>query len=232
MMQELTGRGINPARSVVVIDSESGRCSGAMVAPNIALTAAHCLTDDNGNYAKEVKVYAVGLPQTLAHRCPYTKAKELWVPDQYIQATVDNTSSKHTTEKLRFYDYGFIILDNDDLSYETRWLELKVPSDEELDKANIIVIGRGGDKAFLSLWKSPGQIGKVTKYYVHHNADSVEGNSGGPIFKNDDLKNIIALNNWELAHFNLIRRHYPNGGLRIRQEMIDTLNGLQGSFRW
>ena len=223
--KEITGIGIGPGRAVVVIGSESGNCSGAMVASNIVITAAHCLVDEKGNYEKEISVYAVGLPQTLIHRCPYTKAKELWVPDQFIKTTIDNTNPKHTTKKRGFYDYGFIILDND-LGNRTSWLKLKVPSDEDLNKANITVIGHGGDKDFLTLWKSPGQIGKATKYYVHHNADSVEGNSGGPIFKDDDPKNIIALDNFEFDHFNFIR-HYPNVGLRIRQEMIDTLNGLQ-----
>lgn len=225
--QNITDTATGPERAVVVIDTESGLCSGAMVAPNIVLTAAHCLVNEKGNYSNGAEVFAVSLPSTEDYApCPYTTTKKLWVPDQYMRATIHHTTTEYPTEKQQFYDYGFIIL-NTDLGNQTSWLELKVPSNKELKNVNITVIGRGGDKDFISLWKSPGQIGKVTKDYIYHNADVVSGNSGGPIFKDDDPTNIIALHNWEFPNFIFTRRHYPNGGLRIRQEIIDALKNLE-----
>lgn len=223
--KEITGIATGPEMAVVVIGSESSECSGAMVAPNIVLTSAHCLVDEKGNYEKGLTIYATGLPPEAAYGnfYPYAKAKALWVPNQYRKkAIIDNHILNQNREK---YDYGFIIL-NDNLGNKTGLLGLKVQSDEELNKANITVIGRSGDKNFYSLWKSPGKIGKIKKYYIYYNADVIEGNSGGPVFKEDDPKNIIALHKIEFTFYNSIR-HYPNGGLRIRQEIIDALKNLE-----
>ena len=121
---------------------------------------------------------------------------------------------------------AFIVLDSDLCEEVDCSVGIKALTDEELENANIVAIGRGGDKNCYSLWKSPGQIGKVKKYYIYHNADIVEGNSGGPIFKDDDPKNIIALQKFELTYYSSIR-HYPNVGLRIRQEMIDDFNKVK-----
>ncbi|MBQ3934035.1 MAG: trypsin-like serine protease [Elusimicrobiaceae bacterium] len=260
--QEITGKATGPEKAVVVIESEYGECSGALVAPNIVLTAAHCLIDDDGNYVKGLKVYAVGMPSsktdipslkiftpnsktdippalkdplsqvrkdTLSnylYSFPHANAKELWVSDQYIQAY-------YVGDLIEMFrnDYGFVILDYD-LGIYTKWLELKIPHDEELTHANIMVIGRGIDKPFLSLWKSPGQIKKLRKYVFYHNARVTNGNSGSPIFKENDTENIIALFTFDYGAIYLGLINYTKGGLRIRQEMIDALNGLQGSFRW
>ena len=250
--KEITGK----ASEIVVLDTPYARCSGSMVASNIVLTAAHCLIDEKGNYVKEINVYAVGLPpafqdplskskladDTIFKKMKYSDiyyyatAKDLWVPDQYIQATINNIQYDSREYVLPLYDYGFIILDTD-LGEITNWLKLKVPSDEELTNADMMVIGRGGDKPFLSLWESPGKIGKVENHYIYHNANTVSGNSGSPVFKEGDPENIIAIDDFEYKHAGKIRASlgltvYPNGALRIRQEMIDTLNGLQGSFHW
>ena len=246
--KEITGKAVGPEKAVIIIEKQGKlHCSGAMVGPNIVLTAAHCLFNEDGNYETGLIVYAVGLPslkippgegdplykiriETLSsylNLYPDAAAKELWVPDQYIQATL-SARPNQITEKQRFYDYGFIILDND-LGNKTHRLGLKVPSNEELNEANVIAIGRSSDKPSRSLWKSPGQIGEVEKYFVYHNVDIIGGDSGSPLFKENDPKNIIALNTSGFGQFwvSIGFIDYPNCALRIRQEMIDALKNLE-----
>ena len=148
---------------------------------------------------------------------PFAIAKKLWVPKEYKLAILNND----IIEK-RHYDYGIIVLDHNLSKMTKRYLGLKIPSDEELKDANIIVIGRGNDKPNRTLWKASGKVGTIYDYRFYHKADTLSGNSGGPIFKEGDPTNIIALHNWggKKEH---VDEGYPNMGLRIRQEIIDAV---------
>lgn len=61
----ITGKATDFEKAAVVLEmkGKNGRslCSGAMVGPNIVLTAAHCLTQGK-NYMESVQVFATGLP--------------------------------------------------------------------------------------------------------------------------------------------------------------------------
>ena len=104
---------------------------------------------------------------------------------------------------------------------------LKILSYKELDNANIIAIGRGGDKPERTLWKSSGKIGVVSSHGIAYDTDILHGNSGGPIFKEDDPQNIIALVNWDNGDY--VENGYPNSGLRINQEIIDAVKNVKNS---
>ena len=295
---EITGIASKPEQAVVVIEIQYNRCSGALVAPNIVLTAAHCLTNENGVFLGRASVYAVGMSinndherelskvetnnkertssvvknnetfqntnplifvtkkvedmvsgiadlasdiNNLAkdiveydrqmehttwgiyhrsfHAYPFAKSRQLWIPKEYRFAILNND-----TVKKELYDYGIIILDHNLSEMTEGYLGLKVLSDEELEDANIVAIGRGYDKPKRTLWKSPGKVGEVSEYIIKINADSVKGNSGGPVLKEDDPTNIIALDNREEGKYTV--GGYPNHGLRIRQEMIDAVEAF------
>lgn len=246
--EEIISDASQQVRAVVLIeatlDSTSWECSGAMVGPNVVLTAAHCISDDKGNPVTEIKVHAIGMPnpkllpkaddeagnnlkdhdpinknilrneileeaKKTQFTYPFAKATQVWVPKRYKQGVIDNDSFKY------WYDFGIIILD-DNLGNKTGWLKVK-DSNEELIGINIIVIGRGYDKPKYTLWKSPGQIGDKYDDFGHlfcHNADVLPGNSGGPVFKEDDPTNIIGLNNWSDKKEHITEGH-PNCFLRI-----------------
>ncbi len=261
--EEITGKATGPEKAVIVIDivSNDGHsyiCSGSIIGYKTVLTAAHCLIDDRGKYAKEIKVYATGMPakeekpkgltpasndneepnnykEELVKKVrkgwegafpdgskfPNAKAKSLWVPDKYKKGIHNNDE----TEK-QDNDYGIIFLDSELGKDIGQVLGLKVLSEVQFFNIDIVVIGRGYDKSNYSLWKSPGHIKKDDVLFfmnmVFFDADVMEGNSGGPIFKKNDPKNIIALATGELP-----ANCYdcsPNVGLPIRQEIVNNVN--------
>lgn len=292
--EDITGKASKSERATVVIrvpkyDDEvaldyTSWCSGAMVAPNIVLTAAHCISDveDVG----EVEVYAVGmskpesshnehnnalkadslkvqntksddtnlisdtiqlnnsLKNTIKKQMaqkgleqttwiynesgeevyPYATARKLWVPKEYTDAVINTKKNKKLDVNKIHYDYGFIVLDYN-LGDIIGQLKLKIISGEEWNGTNIVVIGRGGDKEKYSLWKSPGSIKRTDEYVLYYDADTVEGNSGGPVLEADNPKNIIAVDDWEYVPEDVSLS--SNVGLLIRQEIIDAVKNLE-----
>ena len=297
-------------RAVVVLEMELGKgrmsaCSGAMVGPNIVLTAAHCLNKE-GEYVKAAHVYAVGMqasgeeqpqppsktppsdpkdPQTPfgnlpskpnppqnskevvvrrlldyhnnqskkkslgpildrivgAHASQYDEqsgteksdsenkpqsypsstAKQLWVPGEWIRLGADRGKGGFNPDRDEAYDYGIVVLEQP-LGDQTGWLNLAVPSDQELKGAEILVLGRGGDKPRRTLWEAKGRVGKVYKRYFLHSADQVHGNSGGPIMNVKDRNHrIIALANF--GYDDNPGESHPNGGLRITNKIISAV---------
>lgn len=260
--EEITGKATGAEKAVVVIDivahNERGYvCSGAMIGYKTVLTAAHCLIDEKGNYAKEVKVFATGMPPkeedqnteeqidpnesqvekykkmviqgwkerfSDGSKYPNAKAKQLWIPDKYIKSLRNNDETERQDN-----DYGIIFLDSELGKEIGQVLRLKILSETEFSNINIMVIGRGYDKATYSLWKSPGRIKSddvlLFMNMVFFNADVLEGNSGGPIFKKNDPKNIIALATGELP--TSCNDCAPNVGLPIRQEIVNNINKVK-----
>ena len=293
--ESITGQAVGPEQAVVVLeavskDGDFWQCSGSMVGRNTVLTAAHCIIDEEGNYAKQISVYAVGISKAQAstnrhsvlrpntsetqgqespsiadiifdpsdrnitninqqnsslenliieqmeqtrwvydeagnRAYPFAKSKKLWVPDKYIRA-VHNPSDENAIIDKYDYDYGIIVLDNY-LGDMTRYLGLKIPTKEELTDADIVVIGRGGDKPDRTLWRSPGHINAddmiLSQNIIYFNADVLPGNSGGPVFKQDDLTSIVALAVRDIGVPHVDEGYTPNFGLPIRKEIIDAV---------
>ena len=150
---------------------------------------------------------------------PSASSKQLWVPAEWIELTKEEYDQATSLEKEEPYDYGIVVLEQP-LGNETGWLNLLAPSTENLKGAEIMVIGRGGDKPARSLWSAKGQVGEVHRTYFFHNVDMVGGNSGGPImYANDRNHRIIALANFHVEN----RKSYPNGGLRITEKIISAV---------
>ena len=152
---------------------------------------------------------------------PSSSSRQVWVPSDWINLTKNKSGETLDINKEETYDYGIVILEKS-LGRETGWLNLSVPTDKELKGAEIVVIGRGGDKPRRSLWSAKGRVGKVYKRYFFHNADMVAGNSGGPIVNVNNRSRIIALNNFDYGD-NHVSGGYPNGGLRITNNIISAV---------
>lgn len=254
--QEITGKADDYEKAGVVLkmkyhDGIQSECSGAMVGKNIVLTAAHCLTDDDNRFVQSVQVVATGLKAKLpdikqptkshktvaaqikdkidlisdSHKVfPSARANELWVPSNW-KGTKD---SKY--EKYKKYDYGIIILDSN-LGEKTGWLKVAKKSTKDLLNKDIIVLGRGADKPFNTLWKSEGHIGEAESPFIYHDADAVGGNSGGPILLKDSSHPIIAI---EIAgkRENAPEGEYNNHGFLINDDIIFAIEWNKKQTLW
>ncbi|MBO4707071.1 MAG: trypsin-like peptidase domain-containing protein [Elusimicrobiaceae bacterium] len=279
--QKVTEKTSAQEQAVVLItangNTSKGTCSGAMVGPNIVLTAAHCID-------KQMTIYAIGMPISYDLNDPhnaslmesisnsktaiteweeiadisgmdfetylnmllikniirekikdknvseteiswlhdetnkkvyfFTTAKDSWIADEYIE-------NRHPSS---IDDYALILLDYN-LGNIIGWLKLKATPDEQLAGKNIVIIGRPGDKPAFTLWKSPGRIGKLNKNHIYYNADTVTGSSGSPIFDAENPNEIIGLHSFQKGP-DRAKNGYPNGGLRITQEIIDAVKNI------
>lgn len=249
-----TGKDEDVLKAVVVLfieraDGGYGTCSGSMIGTNVVFTAAHCLSSD-GEYHRHISVYAVGLsqkgmedqtnnmeeeevrdwshPENLSETSmrlplstadfPSAESVDLWVPQAYLDDATDEN------------DYGLVIL-KEPLGERTGTLHISIASDLELKNKEVLVIGRGKDKPIASLWEGKGRIGRITPEFIHHNADTREGNSGGPVLDIEQPGRIIALNNYYIEESSdPLVHYYPNGGVRITRKIInDVEKRIEGS---
>ncbi|MBO4674523.1 MAG: trypsin-like peptidase domain-containing protein [Elusimicrobiaceae bacterium] len=149
-----------------------------------------------------------------ASKFPSATSTGMRVPQAYLDDVEEGDEN----------DFGVVFL-NKPLGKQTGYLRMTVKSDEELQNKSVAVIGRGGDKPEQTLWRGDGIIGNVTEAFVYHDADMVGGNSGGPIMDIEDMSKIIALNNFEIVSSDdPLEQDYPNGGLRITKEIINTVS--------
>ena len=142
------------------------------------------------------------------------KAVKLWVPSQW--------DIRQDLSSCEPYDYGLIILDSN-LGDQTGWLNVAVKSKADLLHKDIILLGRGKDKPQRTLWRADGTIKGVDDKYVYHNADMLQGNSGGPILLEEDPYTIVALNNFGPIADKSPEYFAPNGGWRINDEILKAI---------
>jgi len=271
-------QGLEKAAVVLeMIDNDDMRsyCSGAMVGPNIVLTAAHCVLR-NGRFRKTVNAFAVAAKDNTRNLNSQqdTNDRQFFntllgiATGNYIENVAysihrkigqDIDTNKYTSKNSlswnfpnsnsTFYssataidlqvhdellenadniyspqrDYAIVILDKP-IGYTTGWFGLRAPNDKRLTGSDILLIGRPGDKKLNTLWKSEGTIATVHTYGTFdHNADSLPGNSGGPIFLKENPNEIIGL--VSIAHVpdERVEKGHPNIGLIISEEIIELI---------
>lgn len=259
--QEITGKANGFEQAAVVLEIHETndkymydfQCSGVMVAPNIVLTAAHCLTGED-TWLESVRVIAAGLPQksddaksdqtkkklTFAmtgktepakpEETPSTTGDTTFPSANMVQTMIpyqwepyDDIYANKLHDSAASYDYGLIILDSN-LGIKTGWLNIATTyNEEDLLHKDIILLGRGHDKPKRTLWRADGRIHKVDAKFVFHDADMVGGNSGGPILLEEDPYTIVALNNFGPRAAKSPEYSAPNGGLRINDEILKAI---------
>lgn len=217
--EEITNENAKDLERAVVIlgisyyDKIYSICSGAMVGPNLVLTAAHCLVED-GKYTKDIEVFAVAANKSDNKLSLSAKSIELYVPKEYIE--FDRVNQWWWRDK---YDYGIVVLDKP-IGLETGWFRLKAKPTRHL---KIITMGHPQDKPDNTLWRSEG----YTDFWLndnntfYHTADVLPGNSGSPIVMKKRPCKIIGIAIAQRGDY--APDGYPNTGLKITQEIIDLV---------
>lgn len=172
---------------------------------------------DEKTQTKKEGLFAVETPRSY----PFARAKKIIVPEHFIQAS----KKGEYTDAAAQWDYALIILDSN-LGDKTGYLGLTAIKDtRQLKGAQITVLGRGEDKPAKTLWTVNGTVGMVEPYFIYHDADTMGGNSGGPIVYSKDHSKIIALMNFDTGKKkNAPNGSYVNGGLRINQTILDFVS--------
>lgn len=163
----ITGEPVNyyPASAVGVvnvtyIDGSSARGTGWLFGPNDVATAAHVLVNDEGIPVRSATFYVNGNY--------YASGENMYIPVEYLETQDSN------------YDYAcFELLTS--LGKERGyfgWNTVCAPGDA------ITIIGRPSDYDISNLAISFGNITSISSSYkIRHNADTLSGMSGAPIFK-------------------------------------------------
>ena len=202
-----------PARAVVLITYDGGRCSGWLYGNNIVATAGHCVNSggsdgSGGNWRTNIRVYPGRDGNSFA---PFGScgAKRLFSVDGWI-----NQSDER-------YDYGAIKLDCT-VGDTTGWFGYH-SQPAGLKNMSTTLPGYPGDKP-LTQWQSTGQVDVTRANQIFYMNDAIAGQSGGPVYFNRAFCGgpcAMAIHAYGL-HGSPPHSEF-NHGTRITEEVFDNL---------
>ncbi len=186
------------------------RCTASFVGPHVLLTAAHCLwIPELGGFPDGVAV----VPGLNGQKKPFgfDFARDIWVPDGWIDAD-GNINEGYS------YDFGLIVLENDDLSDQTGEFTVGALSSTTLRSPTFhpSTAGYPADKPSGTQWfGSSDSFVDVQSDLLVHDIDAFQGQSGSPVWRGDDLT-IVGILSFETNKNNYARR--------ITSEVLSALN--------
>lgn len=153
------------------VGSLEGYGSGFVIGPNVVLTAGHCIVNENGIVNNMRAVSQFGTQYSREYTI-----KEIYYSAKYINNNIVNKN----------YDWAIVIV-NGDIGSEIGWYGYEVTN--SLLSTNITVAGYTKyDGSGWSLFKDNGTVMSITDYRIRYNANTIGGESGGPVF---DINNIV-----------------------------------------
>lgn len=142
---------------------------------DIAITAGHCVYSiEHGGWAESIIVR----PGANGSYSPYG----------YVYATTLHTSTKWVDEANWEYDYGVLELSSD-IGNSTGWFGTSWTI-WWLEGTDVTVTGYS-DENYREMWAMSGEVTNSTTRKVYYEIDTVEGQSGAPVYKSDHT--VIAI---------------------------------------
>ena len=183
-------------------------CSGFMVGPRGLITGAHCLVCTTHHQSAERITFYFGYKSSRNYLYKYNGSTQYWYGTDFSDNPWDDNE----------WDYGYVLLD-ERVGDRTGWLGVSTLSDSDLTTKYLTVAGyRDG-----TLKYDCGFADVVSANVISYTADTLPGNSGGPVFfyTADDIY-ATAIN---VASSDTLQKNYAR---RINNWLFDDMrsNGL------
>jgi glutamyl endopeptidase len=95
------------------------------------------------------------------------------------------------------YDYGAIILPNNNLGNTVGWFGFAALSDADLQNLLVNTAGYPGDKPFGTMWFNAGTVTQVTARRLHYMIDTFGGQSGSSVWRlQNGLRHAVGIHGY------------------------------------
>lgn len=138
-------------------------CTATLIAPDVIVTAAHCVYDMDLETWKERDEFSPGQNKKNKPFGTYTFRK-IFIPEEYFEGD-------------RKFDVAFIRLNKK----VTSVMPIIPEPDAAVEDETVSVIGYPGDEKFGTLWQSDCPVEKKTSQVLKYRCDTYKGESGSPV---------------------------------------------------
>ena len=201
-----------PARAVVLITFDAGRCTGWLIGDDTVVTAGHCVhsggTSGSWYPVSSYEIYP-GRDESIA---PYGSCDAMWL-----------ASVKGWTEQQdENYDYGVIKLDCDVGTTTGYFGFFWKKGKKSMKKYPAAISGYPGDKP-LSQWQSHDIARVSNNKQIFYNNDTFGGMSGSPVWFDDGTLGPYAIGIHTTGPHGSGAHSIYNHGTRINKEVFNNL---------
>jgi glutamyl endopeptidase len=196
--------------------SGGGIGTGWFAGPKTIITAGHCVFHPSlGGWAKEIKI----APGRYGSEFPFPKNRSITKP---LISRRFNSVKGWIEDQDTNFDFAVIHLD-EPVGNETGWFSIASEEDTHLKGLLVNVSGYPGDKEFGRFqYFASSKIDKVMASRFFYEADTYGGQSGGPVWFQDDNDKPVVIG---IHSYGVGGSFTLNSATRINIDVFQTLKG-------